>query len=95
MRAIVLDECEGAPHEFRGVYRGGLLRTLQSGVPPDCIQYNSAVQSIVQDDGGECLTSTLLRSQHSREITSAYGLQATWERGVSGSASWAQYRPQL
>ncbi|CAK0760239.1 hypothetical protein CVIRNUC_002755 [Coccomyxa viridis] len=52
LRAIVLDECEGAPHEFRGVYRGGLLRALQSGVPPDCIQYNSAVQSIVQDDDG-------------------------------------------
>lgn len=49
----MLDECEGAPHEFRGVYRGGLLRTLQSGVPADCIQYNSAVQSIVQDEGGK------------------------------------------
>ena len=55
LRSIVLDECKGAPHEFRGVYRGGLLRTLQSGVPPDCIQYNSSVQSIVQDDDGESL----------------------------------------
>lgn len=53
LRTIILDECEGAPHEFRGVYRGGLLRTLQSGVPFGCIQYNSAVQSIVQVEGGE------------------------------------------
>ena len=53
LRMIILDECEGAPHEFRGVYRGGLLRTLQSGVPSGCIQYNSAVQSIVQDEDGE------------------------------------------
>ncbi len=53
LKAVIMDECEGAPHEFRGVYRGGLLRTLQSGVPSDCIQYNSAVQSVVQDEDGE------------------------------------------
>jgi len=35
------------------VYRGGLLRTLQRGIPSDCIQYNSAVESIVQDESGE------------------------------------------
>ena len=94
MRAIVLDECEGAPHEFRGVYRGGLLRTLQSGVPPDCIQYNSAVQSIVQDDDGKSSTWTLLQSQHSKSVMSAYGLQAIRESGFSGSARQAHHRPQ-
>ena len=85
LRAIVLDECEGAPHEFRGVYRGGLLRTLQSGVPPDCIQYNSAVQSIVQDDDGESLTLTLLQSQHGQEVMIATKLRATWESRLSGN----------
>ena len=53
LKAVIMAECDGAPHEFRGVYRGGLLRTLQSGVPSDCIQYNSAVQSVVQDEDGE------------------------------------------
>ena len=96
MRAIVLDECEGAPHEFRGVYRGGLLRTLQSGVPPDCIQYNSAVQSIVQDDNGQYLTSTLLRCQHSGEDYECIWICKPHGRGgVSGSTSQAQHRPQL
>ncbi|CAL5223561.1 g6095 [Coccomyxa viridis] len=52
LKAVIMAECDGAPHEFRGVYRGGLLRTLQSGVPSDCIQYNSAVQSVVQDEDG-------------------------------------------
>ena len=83
LRAIVLDECEGAPHEFRGVYRGGLLRALQSGVPPDCIQYNSAVQSIVQDDDGESLTLTLSQSRHSMEVMNAHKLQASRESRVS------------
>ena len=55
LKSIIINECEGAPHEFRGVYRGGLLRTLQSGVPSDCIQYNSAVQSVAQDEDGECV----------------------------------------
>jgi hypothetical protein len=51
-------DCTGAPHEFRGVYRGGLLRALQGGVPSDRIQYGSAVRSIEQDAEGEsrCVT---------------------------------------
>ena len=80
LRSIILDECEGAPHEFRGVYRGGLLRTLQSGVPSDCIQYNSAVQSIVQDDNGEGLTSTPLQGQRSGEVVRTHEFQATGEQ---------------
>ena len=55
LKSIIVNECEGAPHEFRGVHRGGLLRTLQSGVPSECIEYNSAVQSVAQDEDGECV----------------------------------------
>lgn len=52
LRTVLLDECTGAPHEFRGVYRGGLLRTLQSAVPPDSIRYGAAVESVDQDATG-------------------------------------------
>ena len=52
MRPIMLDECKGGPHEFRGVYRGGLLRTLCSGVPAERIHYGCAVEALRQDDDG-------------------------------------------
>ncbi len=52
LRTVLIDECTGAPHEFRGVYRGGLLRALQAAVPRDCIHYGCAVSSVDQDDAG-------------------------------------------
>ena len=52
LREFSLDECHGAPHEFRGVARGELLATLRSAVPPDTIRYDTAVKSIhTQEEG--------------------------------------------
>ena len=53
LRTVMIDECTGAPHEFRGVYRGGLLRALQAAVPADRVRYGAPVQGLQQDDEGE------------------------------------------
>ena len=41
LKSFGLDECEGGPHEFRGVKRSSLLEALQKVVPSECVQYNS------------------------------------------------------
>ncbi len=63
LRTVLIDECIGAPHEFRGVYRGGLLRVLQSAVPRDCIHYGCAVSSMDQDDAGTDCDCMCISSQ--------------------------------
>ena len=52
LRTVMIDECTGAPHEFRGVYRGELLRVLQSAVPRERVHFGAPVQSVQQDDEG-------------------------------------------
>ena len=52
LRTVMIDECTGAPHEFRGVYRGEVLRVLQSAVPPERIHFGAPVQRLRQDDAG-------------------------------------------
>ncbi len=59
LKAFSLDECEGAPHEFRGVKRSTLLEALQSIVPESCIEYNSGIHSVETDQNGtRCMDCT-------------------------------------
>lgn len=53
LKAFSLDECQGAPHEFRGVKRSTLLEALQSIVPESCIEYNAAIHSVETDQNGK------------------------------------------
>ncbi len=53
LKAFSLDECQGAPHEFRGVKRSALLEALQSIVPESCIEYNAAIHSVETDQNGK------------------------------------------
>ena len=52
LKAFGLDECDGAPHEFRGVKRATLLEALQSIVPESCIEYGAAIHSVETDQNG-------------------------------------------
>ena len=61
LRSFHLDECEGAPHEFRGVLRSGLLEALQSSLPSGTVQYACPIASVKEDEQGEYL-------EHSGEI---------------------------
>lgn len=53
LKSFSLDECDGAPHEFRGVKRSTLLEALQSAVPDDCIEYGAAIHSVETDQNGK------------------------------------------
>ena len=53
LKAFSLDECEGAPHEFRGVKRDTLLEALQSIVPESCIEYGAAIHSVQIEHNGK------------------------------------------
>ena len=52
LKAFSLDECEGAPHEFRGVKRDTLLEALQSIVPEDRIEYGAAIHTVETEQNG-------------------------------------------
>ena len=64
LKAFSLDECDGAPHEFRGVKRATLLEALQSIVPESCIEYGAAIHSVETDQNGIVL-AVFLTSQQS------------------------------
>lgn len=54
LRRFSLDECHGAPHEFRGVARAELLSVLRAAVPADVIRYNCPVSAVTPlEDGAE------------------------------------------
>ena len=59
LKAFSLDECDGAPHEFRGVKRSTLLEALQSKVPDDCIEYGAAIHAVETDQNGTYLPMLL------------------------------------
>ena len=52
LRKFSLDECSGAPHEFRGVLRSSLLRTLEDNLHPDTVHYNSPISEVTDNNEG-------------------------------------------
>ncbi|BDA48885.1 Monooxygenase 2 [Coccomyxa sp. Obi] len=92
LRTVLIDECTGAPHEFRGVYRGGLLRALQSAVPPNCIHYGSAVSSVDQDDAGVDVTLESGERIRAPLVIGADGVRSKLARALGlGEANFAGY----
>ena len=52
LRQFSLDECKGAPHEFRGVLRSSLLRTLEKSLHTDTVRYSSPIQEVIETSKG-------------------------------------------
>lgn len=46
LKRFSFDECNGGPHEFRGVYRGELLRALESKLEQTEIRYGVGVERV-------------------------------------------------
>eukprot|EP00850_Spirogloea_muscicola_P002028 SM000007S20988 [mRNA] locus=s7:1407747:1419040:+ [translate_table: standard] len=46
LKAFDFDECDGGPHEVRGVHRVALLQALAKDLPPNTIRFSSRVSSI-------------------------------------------------
>ena len=55
LRGFGLDECEGGPHEFRGVSRGGLLLVLKDLLPEGTVQYGVRIARASTDINGGAL----------------------------------------
>ena len=55
LKGFHLDECHGAPHEFRGVDRHALLDALRAKLPKGMVQYGMPVtRAQLGDDGEPC-----------------------------------------
>ena len=46
LRNFSILECDGGPHEFRGVRRASLVKALAAQLPEDSIEYNAAVVQV-------------------------------------------------
>ncbi|KAK9917380.1 hypothetical protein WJX75_003773 [Coccomyxa subellipsoidea] len=92
IRTVLIDECTGAPHEFRGVYRGGLLRALQSAVPPDAVCYDCAVSSVEQDGTGVDVTLESGERLRAPVVIGADGVRSRIAKALGlGEANYAGY----
>ncbi len=53
LRGFDLDECDGGPHDTRGMRRSTLLAALADALPSHSIRFDSAVEGVdgAGDDG--------------------------------------------
>ena len=49
-----MDECHGGPHEIRPVFRSGLLKALEGGVPTEHIHFGVKVADVESTKDGKC-----------------------------------------
>ena len=47
-----MDECHGGPHEIRPVFRSGLLKALEGGVPSENIHFGVKVADVESTKDG-------------------------------------------
>ncbi|DBA74801.1 TPA: hypothetical protein ACH3X2_009322 [Trebouxia sp. C0005] len=96
LKAFSLDECQGAPHEFRGVKRSTLLEALQSIVPESCIEYNAAIHSVETDQNGAIVHLENGKKLRARCVIGADGANSRVARALSVSkpnyAGYTAYR---
>ncbi|DBA84691.1 TPA: hypothetical protein ACH3X1_005947 [Trebouxia sp. C0004] len=83
LKAFSLDECQGAPHEFRGVKRSTLLEALQSIVPESCIEYNAAIHSVETDQNGAIVLLESGKKLRARCLIGADGANSRVARALS------------
>ena len=50
-----MDECHGGPHEIRPVFRSGLLKALEGGVPAENIHFGVKVADVESTEDGKYL----------------------------------------
>ena len=51
LRGFGLEECEGGPHDTRGMRRSTLLAALADALPADAVRFGCAVEGV--DDAGD------------------------------------------
>ncbi|KAL3131346.1 hypothetical protein ABBQ38_000632 [Trebouxia sp. C0009 RCD-2024] len=96
LKAFSLNECQGAPHEFRGVKRATLLEALQSIVPESCIEYGAAIHSVETDQNGAIAVLETGKKVRARCLIGTDGAKSRVARAVNvpkpNYAGYAAYR---
>ena len=52
LRDFTFEECEGGPHETRGMRRSTLLRALADAMPADGIRFGAAIADVAERPDG-------------------------------------------
>ncbi|WZN63626.1 monooxygenase [Chloropicon roscoffensis] len=66
LKRFSFDECNGGPHEFRGVFRGELLRALESKLEQTEIRYGVGVERVTTTETGT--GGVVLRTEGGEEM---------------------------
>nr|ART29443.1 chloroplast zeaxanthin epoxidase 2 [Lobosphaera incisa] len=76
LRSFGLDECEGAPHEFRGMRRSDLLKALASNLPLARLHYGCAIARVSSDLNGAVVVLEDGRRFRGRAVVGADGVRS-------------------
>lgn len=76
LRKFSLNDCDGGPHEFRGVRRASLVQSLAEQLPEELILYNSEVLEVRPVRNSPSSNSTSEGSEGATSLSSDEGLGA-------------------
>ncbi|KAK9815532.1 hypothetical protein WJX72_005250 [[Myrmecia] bisecta] len=77
LRSFGLDECDGAPHEFRGMRRADLLRALESNLPEHVVHYGCPIARVSADLNGAVVDLEDGRRFRGRAVVGADGVRSS------------------
>eukprot|EP00898_Chlorokybus_atmophyticus_P008397 jgi/Chlat1/8559/Chrsp82S07978 len=102
LRSFSFDECEGGPHELRGVSRANLLSALSGMLPADTIRYASSVKRIDNnrevhlEDGSKITAQVVVGCDGARSVVGkSLGLPPLQYAGYSTYRGVANYQHNL
>lgn len=76
LRSFSLNDCDGGPHEFRGVRRSSLVKALVEKLPAEVTKYDSCVKNIQNSEENICLMLENGNFVNTRALIAADGVRS-------------------
>lgn len=93
LKEFELDECDGGPHEFRGVRRSKLLQSLQKDLPKGMIHFSCPVKSAASTENGALVVLENGQSVPCRAVLGCDGVRSNVAKSLGlPPAQYAGYQ---
>ncbi|KAK9825737.1 hypothetical protein WJX74_003165 [Apatococcus lobatus] len=76
LKAFSLTECQGGPHEFRGIRRSELLDGLRKALPSEILHFGSPISDVSPDVNGALVTLEDGRRMRFRAVLGTDGIRS-------------------